>query len=395
MANFFDPLSEEPVYAFRIPQTGTFTIGLWEGGPVGPQSHGGSGKLDVTSSYVASFSQQTAVPPDSALVRDKDIGFNRRLLTFRVDRLKGSYLYALYYGAQYIPPIHLQRVDVRKSIVDLARSFVALDLDGRKCHYLWGTAGNTPGRSDGNPGGGKVASAQLRAANLDVPAPADVPPTAKNPDRTKVLGIRIATTQIDGHNTCAGRSSKYVNSLSKQDFDNYVKMANALATRKGGVPRVLPTEWPGMGPDELHPRIYYWKGDKQESGIPVWGEACDGVPHFDCIGLVNYCYAFHYYVPNFGVDIAVWARPLDANGIGKEITDQNDVMNADVVIRKDATTGGLSHIAMVYLDGDKRKIVQAEGTAIGLNDDSDYKPTDWWKRVRVADSYLVVKKAHL
>lgn len=90
MANFFDPLSEEPVYSFRIPKTGTFTIGLWGGGSVGPQSHGGSGKLDVTSSWVVSHGIPTTVPADSALVRDHDIGLNRRLLTFRVDRLKSS-----------------------------------------------------------------------------------------------------------------------------------------------------------------------------------------------------------------------------------------------------------------------------------------------------------------
>ena len=28
-------------------------------------------------------------------------------------------------------------------------------------------------------------------------------------------------------------------------------------------------------------------------GKVVWGESCHGVRHFDCVGLVSYCYARH------------------------------------------------------------------------------------------------------
>lgn len=398
MAHFFDPISEEPVTTLKIPTTGTFKIGLFGGGPEGVLPLGqavNDTRLDVTSLFVEGWSDpltpRSIFATDSAVIADHDIGSNRRILTVRAGRLRSDRLYALYYGSQYAQPVNLIRIDVRKSIVEFARSFAAKGFGGRKCHYLWGTAGNTPGRADGNPGGGKRASAVLRAASVNLASSQNAPARAGNPDTA--LGVRIAMTSIDGHNTCAGRSNNYKNSVSAADLANYLKAANDLASSRGGVARVGAMDWPGLARNGLHPRIYYWKGDVQESGNVVWGEACDGIPHFDCVGLVNYCHAFHVVIPgypNFGGDIAWW-WDLDSSGVGKTITDPTDVKDADVVIKADK-----GHIAMIYIDGEKKKkIVQAEGTAIGLNDDQDYKPGDWGKRVRVADSYLVVKKDHL
>lgn len=387
MAHFFDPLSGEAISNFKIPSTGTFTIGLFGGGPDGPKPNGsfGDGRLDVTSLYVEGWTDPiTGFNPfssDGALIRDHYIGSNQRLLTFRVGKLRSSQLYALYYGSPYASPVTLERVDVRKSIVNLARSFAKADYNGRKAHYLWGTAGNRPGRSDGNPGGGKAASAVLRPPSLQLDA-ASAPNIARDPD--VALGVRMATTSLGGHNTCAGRSHFY----SPGDLKSYLGAANEIVTRRGGMQSVAPTDWPGYGPSRLHPRIYYFNGDKQEKGNVVWGESCDGVPHFDCVGLVNYCYAFHYQHPRYSTfagEIRQWA-----SGLGTQIKDPQDVLNADVVIKAD-----MGHIAMVYLEGGKAKIVQAKGTAYGLTEDDDYVVSDWGMRVRISDQYFVVKKPHL
>jgi hypothetical protein len=394
MANFFDPLTEEPVYNFKIPTEGTFTIGLWGGGPAGPVAPGlmGDRKLWVTSRYVEGLYDQftgvhnalAAIEP--ALERDRDIGSNRRLLTFRVSRLASNKLYPLYYGSVYFPPLTLQRTDVKKSIIALARSFVAGIYDGRKAHYLWGTAGNRPGKADGNPGGGKAASGVMcRPANL----PKD---SANIGDPRKLNWTRMATTSVMGYNTCAGRSSMY---NYNGNLKTYLDQANKLIASRGGIENVWTTEWVGDGPNDLHPRVYYWKGAVQEEGKIVWGETCDDVPHFDCVGFVNYCYAYHLNYKDFGGEIAWWADTEAKGAMCKEIKEATDVKDADVVIKKDPQTGELSHIAMVYMDGRDQKIVQAQGTAIGLNDDTPYNSGEWFKRVRMSDQYLVVMKASL
>ena len=54
---------------------------------------------------------------------------------------------------------------VRAAIVSMARTFVP------RAHYLWGTAGNSPGEwapyPNGNPGGNKLASCSLLPCTLD------------------------------------------------------------------------------------------------------------------------------------------------------------------------------------------------------------------------------------
>ncbi len=412
MANFYDPATGAPVLRFKIPKTGTFTIGLFGGGPVGLAGPRGT-ELEVSSwplEYWApsgpNYSDHYAhwddgkTPwglADSGLLKDEKAGMNQRLLTFQVERLKGHVLYALSYGKSYFPPLYLETADdIRKAIVDFARTFVRAN-----CHYLWGTAGNTPDRSDGNPGGGKRSNAQMYT-----PPSIDTVTT----DMKKVIGLRMAKQeQVDPYNTCAGRCDLYKPQPDAAALKKYIDDLNEFLGKKGKALQDIPIGELPAGPNNLYPRKYHFKKDFQSE--IVWGEACDGIQHFDCVGFVNYCYAFHFKDPNFGVDINKWANVQwvgtgkdaqvvkDATGnatflpgfsqVGQVISHPDDIMNADVVVRRD-----LGHIAMVYLDG-TAKIVQAQATAVGLNDTSPYVENDWGQRIRVSGQYLVTPKSSL
>jgi len=111
----------------------------------------------------------------------------------------------------------------------------------------------------------------------------------------------------------------------------------------------------------------------------VWGESCVNVRHFDCVGLVNYCYARHWYQPNFGLDISAFRNPTQGT---QEIARDNDRMDADILIKPDDT-----HIGMLYRRGENWYVVQAEDTVIGLTDTAPFI-ADKWNRFRMNGAYL-------
>lgn len=260
---------------------------------------------------------------------------------------------------------------IRRSIVDLARSFVA-----EKAHYLWGTAGNTPGHADGNPGGGKRASATLRAFSLD----------KTSTDIGKALGVCMAyQSTFDRHNSCAGRSTTIEKEavVREADLDQYVVYCQIEAD--SGVPQ---ERWSGagsVGGRAIHARRVHFRGAPKDGGKLVWGESCVGVRHFDCVGLVNYCYAQHYYNQKklpFGLDIPAFRNP-SSGFAARSSTAESDFMDADVVVTKSD-----GHIGMIYWDGAKWRVVQAVGTDVGLTESSEFKPHEW-DRFRMAGAYLV------
>jgi hypothetical protein len=85
---------------------------------------------------------------------------------------------------------------------------------------------------------------------------------------------------------------------------------------------------------------------------------------FDCVGLVNYCYARHWYKTNFGLDIAAYRN---ANQGTTGVDDNNDRMDADILIKS-----GNHHIGMLYSSDNDWFVVQAVGTTRGLTDDERF-----------------------
>ncbi len=375
MAHFFDPKNGRPLSTLTVAKQGNFQLALYGGGPNGED-------LVVTT-------DPASTSAEGALVADKDIGNHTRLLTLNAALLRSQKIYALFNGGSYSEPVEVQfsaagaggaqfgKADIRKSIVTLARSFVASG------HYLWGTAGNTPGSSDGNPGGSKASIGTLRAASLD---------QKEMQNRDKVIAVSMAVQSLaDGYNTCAGRSRGKI-----ADLNQYLTKATEAQSKNPDQ-----TTWPGVGPFNLHPRRFHFRGAPGAAGAIVWGEACHNRKHFDCVGLVNYCYAYHFYKKNFALEIYQWAGgakgsdgkvTLSNAGIGGTVTIKNDkdVMDADVIVKPD-----YGHIAMVYLEGGKAKVVQAEETEVGLTENADLTSFTGWTRVRMLDAYLVPMKANL
>ncbi len=236
--------------------------------------------------------------------------------------------------------------NIRTSIVTLARSFVAT------AHYLWGTAGNQPGIPNGNRGGGKLRAAEMRRPGLD--------PGEAN--RDKVLAIGTAWSDPpQAYSTCAGRSKRY--SSEGPDLTAFLS-ACADEVRRGNSDQ---TTWRGAGSqNRLFPRKYYFKDKLQDL---VWGENCANTRHFDCVGLVNYCYARHWRGGDFGIDLKEFRdSKYGTQPVGKHA----ERMDADILIKPDNT-----HIGMLYHKGENWFVVQAVDTTWGLSDAAPFNPDDW------------------
>jgi hypothetical protein len=273
------------------------------------------------------------------------------------------------------PPPKFGKEAIRQSIVDLALSFV------QSGHYLEGTAGNTPGSADGNPGGGKIAAAVLLPPSLD----------RTSMEQRKAISVCTAVQYgAKGYNTCAGRSG-----VNTGDLEAYLREAEKA--RAAGKDQ---RQWPGYGPLQLHPRRYFLKNTIQEGGKIVWGESCAGHKHFDCVGLVNYCLAEH--TPHAGWCWEI-SQYMDGTAGGVTIVpkvspktkelDSDSVMNADLVGRK--KEAGWVHIGMLYRVDGKIYVVQTGDTKYGVTAGEIYDPSKWSKCVRMKDDRLVSRRNRL
>jgi hypothetical protein len=362
MSNFYDLSTGEAITTLAYKKGVKFRLGLDGGGPP-PKNE----PLNVTTVTAKSPSDLLkAADPAVKLIKEDPKGSRKFVYEIDPSKMQGSSLRACWNGSDYSAPVTVSAesmLEIRRSIVDMALSFVD------DSHYLWGTGGNEPGVSNGNPGGGKHSAAQMRKYSLDKTAAA----------RDSVLAVCTAWCPIGGYSTCAGRSGRPgVGVATAPDIDDFIKTCND-AIAKGKTDQ---TTWTGAGiRKDLFPRKYYWQGVAQENSRVVWGESCDEVRHFDCVGLVNYCYAQHWYQPNFGLDIIAFRN---ANQGTTQITDSKNLMDADILIKP-----GNGHIGMLYQDDDDEwYVVQATQSTIGLTDDSEFVAGNW-DRFRMSDAYLV------
>ena len=240
----------------------------------------------------------------------------------------------------------------RQAVINEARSHVG------KAHYLWGTAGNTPGLGDGAKYKPKVALMQADSFKPGDPS------------------VLTAFTTIDGLNTCAGSSDNF-SQPSVLETSAYLLAGLALPVAS------------------LTPRTFKFNGltkpiGRSGNGI-VWGEVCTGKKHFDCIGFVNYCYDRNVVAGRYPFGTSIKELMTNsANYSLMEVSDPKDVLNGDI-IGQYTTDGGWHHIGMVYLEGNAIKVVQAADSPIGITDTEVYNPSSpgaWTKRIRMLDSML-------
>jgi hypothetical protein len=148
-----------------------------------------------------------------------------------------------------------------------------------------------------------------------------------------------------------------------------------------------PKRFPGFGPFQLHPRRHFFGGTLKENQI-VWGESCVGRRHFDCVGLVNFCYEEHTR------KVGGWAFEIKQylNGVIGTIDNgklaPSKVLDGDIVAR----VGPPNHIGLLAHVGGKVLVIQAPDTVTGLTGTEVYDPAKWDKCVRVRDRDLVPRK---
>ena len=362
MANFFHTITGDGITTLEVKRNTKFRVGLEGSGPAPKYD-----RLNVTTSPATPPDAQLALKdPAVRLTQDPPKESGKFIYEIDPAKMQSNQIRACAGTSDYSAPVVVtfeSEAEIRASIVALARTFVS------DAHYLWGTAGNEPGVGNGNPGGGKQFAAKLRDYSLD----------PKEAARDKVLAVCTAVQPIfDGYNTCAGRCSLY---KQTPDLDAYLKSCQDLVA-KGKTDQ---TDWDGAGTTkDLFPRKYYFRGNLQNGGAVAWGDACDGVRHFDCVGLVNYCYAKHWYQSNFGLGIPAFRNTVQGT---TEIDDAKNLMDADILIKS-----GDGHIGMLYNGGNAWFVVQAVGTATGLTDTARFNPADW-DRYRMNGAYLVGKHA--
>ena len=218
---------------------------------------------------------------------------------------------------------------IRQHIVTVALSQIG-------SHYLKGGYGNTPGRADGHP---------------------HYPNRIKmEPEDLSVPNLKAAVW-ANGW-ICGGRfGDSDVKSRPKAEKELF-ELAWVL---KG-----THTRWPR--------RAKISSEDIRE----VWGESCENIRHFDCIGFINWCV---WKALN-------WAAAYDISQWGKSITgckvddNVNGAEAGDILLRPDSKP---QHIAIAM---GNRRIVHASQSSKGVIQGPLPTSNKFTKRVHIPDRVL-------
>jgi hypothetical protein len=169
-------------------------------------------------------------------------------------------------------------------ITHYRRMFVDMAVARQGDHYLWGSAGSIPDVNNQEFPGKPVYLYPDDPDPFQDPYPDD--PYAMDSKRRLLKGVvhykpvvRAAWCQIDpkrGPMVCAGRSNHpQIKSLLRCAFDDRDTLKQQITSQASVLfprpERTMANNAPG-----------------KTNGI-VWGESCEGVFHFDCVGLVNWC----------------------------------------------------------------------------------------------------------
>lgn len=238
--------------------------------------------------------------------------------------------------------------DVEKTkqrLIDKVREQVKLG-----AHYLWSTAGNTPGNKDG--AWYRPEKAQLHP---DVPDLDEFNNGNRNGAATKynihtpMIFTAFANTSDFGLLACGGRAGVFNGPL-------------ALADMNANISKALDLKWKSLTDDQIEelmenatePYTYRWPRPNSSLNnnslhhSTIWGESCVGSRHFDCIGFVNWALStvlnkpIQYGIGNFlakavGTPVPISkAEACDIVTIGGEhigwVTENNTVIEAKDIV---------------------------------------------------------------
>lgn len=218
-------------------------------------------------------------------------------------------------------------------------------------HYLWSTAGNTPGNKDG-------AWYRPLKANLhdNVPDLAGLTLSAatistKYGVHAPMLFAAYASTSDFGLLVCTGRAAAITTPLALGNMDANLRKAfdlkwkdltdDQLDELKRNSSRVGDYRWPRANSSLRNNSLHH---------STVWGESCVDVRHFDCIGFVNWCLSevlnqhIQYGIGNFVARSVGTVIPVSKAAPGDIVTIGADHIgivseNKTVIEAKDAVNG--------------------------------------------------------
>lgn len=252
-------------------------------------------------------------------------------------------------------------------------------------HYLWGSAGATPGSQDGSV---------YRQGTVSM---------ARSPFSPWWPAVKTAWCDGSGEmHSCAGRCEyPGINGglLTSEERTSLVRLYAPTISH----PEITYSpRFPGFSgsirPKPLTPRMVFGSNsDDNYKGKIVWGEDCTGIRHFDCIGFINYVFNKTSYTRNtdpkysyWSGDIEGWYKSASTSEVAKgapavpgdilfKWTDEPVKKNPGQTVRK------FHHIALLAEDG---FVVQAKRSAEGVHDDEVYAPGNWQARRRLADLHF-------
>ena len=252
----------------------------------------------------------------------------------------------------------------RQNIIDVAKK-----LSG--CHYLWGSAGASPGSQDGadyRPG-----SVTLARPSLEVRSP------CLNAARCDASG----STYV-----CAGRwrNVPYGRKTDERDPD----LIDFLSKFRAEGWHVYMLGYADAKRDyflKLTPRKIVGENISVEDGggQTVWGEDCRWIRHFDCIGFINYVLNETTSAPyDNAKNIHGWSNDIDGWVRNTQPVDMGEApVPGDLLFRKN-DKGGWGHIA--FLSGDNT-VVQAQDAAHGVHATERF-PGNWHARGRLSSYFF-------
>ncbi len=233
----------------------------------------------------------------------------------------------------------------KQRLIDKARQQVTLG-----AHYLWSTAGNTPGNKDGAWYRPQKAELHPNVPDLDeFNNDNRNSAAAKLRVQTPMLFCAYANTSDFGLLACGGRAGVFTAPLAIGDLNSNISKA-------------LDLKWKGLTDDQIEELIenatdpYSYRWPRPNSSVSnnsthhstIWGESCVGSRHFDCIGFINWCLSetlnkpIQYGIGNFlakavGTAVPVsTAQPCDIVTIGAEhigwVSENNTVIEAKDVV---------------------------------------------------------------
>jgi hypothetical protein len=233
-------------------------------------------------------------------------------------------------------------------------------------HYINGGYGATPGNSDGHPhrrGGVALINSFDR---LD---------PSRRSEPNKNLAVYAAEMKVKKYCVCAGNYATYPGGRAANPADpdllGYLDLLKAT-------PNI--SDWPYFF-DQWSPRRAFGPGANggDIGGQLVWGAACDGWRHFDCVGFISFV-IWEATGKAWAHDISQWRanpNPLGAKVFELPLSWPGSLEDGDIVVKAD------HHIAFAAADG---TLIQAEDTQFGVTTRGKFKKEDWTHLVRLTDA---------